>query len=60
MWLNLQFPADMVTFPEEIVNGKLHFLCGDVSEAVEKIPNKNKTDNHKRSSCVIVCIATAY
>ena len=28
-----------------------------VSKAVERIPNKNKKD-HKRSSCVIVCIAT--
>ena len=27
MWLNLQFPADLVTFTEEIHNGKLHFLC---------------------------------
>ena len=24
-----QFPADLVTFAEEIVNGKLHFLCSD-------------------------------
>ena len=24
---NLQFPADLVTFTEEILNGKLHFLC---------------------------------
>ena len=23
----LQFPADLVTFTEEILNGKLHFLC---------------------------------
>ena len=22
-----QVPADMVTFTEEILNGKLHFLC---------------------------------
>ena len=22
-----QFPADLVTFTEEILNGKLHFLC---------------------------------
>ena len=26
MWPNPQFPADMVTFTEEILNGKLHFL----------------------------------
>ena len=23
----MKFPADLVTFPEEILNGKLHFLC---------------------------------
>ena len=27
MWLNPQFSADLVTFNEEIYNGKLHFLC---------------------------------
>ena len=26
-WPNSQFPADLVTFTEEIFNGKLHFLC---------------------------------
>ena len=25
----LQFPANLVTFTEEILNGKLHFLCSD-------------------------------
>ena len=25
----LQFPADLVTFTEEIPNGKLHFLCSE-------------------------------
>ena len=24
---NPQVPADLVTFTEEILNGKLHFLC---------------------------------
>ena len=24
---NQQFPADLVTFTEKILNGKLHFLC---------------------------------
>ena len=24
---NPHFPADLVTFTEEILNGKLHFLC---------------------------------
>ena len=27
MWPNPQFPAHLVTFNEEILNGKLHFLC---------------------------------
>ena len=27
MWSNPQFPADLATFTEEILNGKLHFLC---------------------------------
>ena len=27
MWLNPQETADLVTFTEEILNGKLHFLC---------------------------------
>ena len=26
MWTNLQFPADLVIFTEEILNGKIHFL----------------------------------
>ena len=28
MWPNPQFPADLFIFTEEILNGKLHFLCG--------------------------------
>ena len=31
MWPNPQFPSDLVTFTEEILNGKLHFLCSDPS-----------------------------
>ena len=27
MWPNRQIPVDLVTFTEEILNGKLHFLC---------------------------------
>ena len=26
-----QFPADLVTFTEEILNGKFHFLCSETS-----------------------------
>ena len=31
MWPNAQFPADLVTFTEEILNGKLHVLCSGTS-----------------------------
>ena len=27
MWPNPKIPADLVTFTEEILNGKLHFFC---------------------------------
>ena len=27
MWPNPEFPADVVTFTEEILNGKLYFCC---------------------------------
>ena len=30
MWPNLRIPADLVTFTEEILNEKLHFLCSDL------------------------------
>ena len=29
MWPNPQFSADLVKFTEEILNGRLHFLCSD-------------------------------
>ena len=32
MWPNPQFPADLVTFTEEIFNEKLHFLCSERSK----------------------------
>ena len=30
MWPDLQFPVNLVTFTEEILNGKLHFWCSVV------------------------------
>ena len=36
MWPNLQQTADLVTFTEEIFNGKLHFLCS----AGSRIPSE--------------------
>ena len=34
MWPNPQISADLVTFTEEILNGKLPVLCGVKSELV--------------------------
>ena len=38
---NPQFPADLVTFTEEIPNGKLHFLCSGATEMPIKTMNLN-------------------
>ena len=34
MWPNPQFSADLVTFTEKILNGKLYFLCSVVCEVL--------------------------
>ena len=33
---NPQFPADLVTFTEEILNGKVHFLCSEIEVYPQK------------------------
>ena len=40
MWPNPQFPADMFTFTEEILNRKLHFLCGGSDSRLSSNSNK--------------------
>ena len=40
---NSQETADLVTFTEEILNGKLHFLCSDISSDGE--PKSNEDQN---------------
>ena len=35
MWPDPQVAADLVTFTEEILNGKLQFLCSDYSVFVQ-------------------------
>ena len=37
--VNPHFPADLVTFAEEILNGKLQFLC---SVAIQKVDLKEQ------------------
>ena len=34
MWPNPQFPADLVTITEEILNGKLHILCSTSTDKI--------------------------
>ena len=36
--------ADLVTFTEEILNGKLHFLCNVGQNIVDKFTRLNKVD----------------
>ena len=43
MWPNPQFPAALVTFTEEILNGKLHFLYSEMNK------NKNHSLNTQNS-----------
>ena len=31
MWPNPQESAELVTFTEEVFNGKLHFLCSEMN-----------------------------
>ena len=43
MWPNPQFPADLVTFPEEILNGNLIF-CAVSYVAVFSTPKSSKIE----------------
>ena len=43
MWLNPQFPTDLVTFTKEILNDKLHFLCS-VKETIQPHINPSPSD----------------
>ena len=43
MWPNPQFPADLVTFTEEILYGKLSFLCS-VKKSKNYFPHKSFID----------------
>ena len=40
MWPNPPFPANLVTFAEEILNGKLQFLC-----SVSNLNDANSNSN---------------
>ena len=41
MWPNPQETADLVTFTEEVLSGKLHFLCGGNQLTFIKVTEEN-------------------
>ena len=47
---NPQFPANLVTFTEEILNGKLHFLCSESHTKSSKwsLTLDGEYNDHKR------------
>ena len=55
MWPNPQETADFVTFTEEILTGKLHFLCGEIisnrdeNRSIELFVQKEIFDKVRRS-----------
>ena len=55
MWLNPQETADLVTFAEEILNGKLRFLCSESSIFLQRNRIHRFIENHSqyRDLCVI-------
>ena len=40
---NPQFPADLVIFTEDILNGKLHFLWSETRPVITSMLNVNKS-----------------
>ena len=43
MWPYPQETADLITLTEEILNEKLHFLCGDIYESLKEYnPTKKR------------------
>ena len=47
MWPNPHETADLVTFTEEILNGKLHFLCNVEKRRRKPKNEKNPNNNNK-------------
>ena len=49
MWPNAQFSPDLVTFTEEMLNGKFHFLCS--VNPGERTWNQKQIILQKRKMC---------
>ena len=62
MWSNLQFLANLDAFTEEILNGKLHFLCSERSKKeansyknlILKTSLKGCFQNQQNNTCLMV------
>ena len=56
---NLTFPVDLVTFTEEILHGKLHFLCSVSSDILEKsmriVSSPHLMNDFSRRFFVMLC-----
>ena len=55
---NPQETTDLVTFTEEILNGKLHFLCSGATEMPIKTMNLNLDHHHqptKEENFQLIC-----
>ena len=59
MWPNPQFPADLVTFTEEILYGKLQFFCS-VSMSVLNLYRCVATDGPGNSISSVYSITTVF
>ena len=55
MWPNPQLPVDLVTFTEENLNGKLHFLC-----SVKKNTHQDRGYDEVKSSVLTYVIVNKY
>ena len=49
MWTNTRFSPDLVTFTEEVLNGKLHIFCSVVLQPLPELPEYLGVDNATRS-----------
>ena len=49
MWPNPQFSADLVTFTEEILNEKFHFLCSSICDLDLYRAQKTRTGSLKKA-----------
>ena len=52
---NLQETADLVTFTEEILNGKLHFFTVIVFGKETNLSNKYMVNNRNTRKCCKIC-----